>query len=191
MRMPTTVDQELPPLSDSNNALEQLSHWIGLGEIDSAILLQGLAYWRGLCRERRFPSRRDVTPRGLAGLLRHTTLLRVIDGGRDYEFRVVGDAYVMAHGKSFQGMRWSDTDRLSPGYHEMIKSTYDHVVREGKPVATRGWIDRGDRGSELIYSEYIFLPLGEDDGTVDHILIFAVYVPRQHSANLLKMENLR
>ena len=188
--MSTTNDPESPVL-DSSRTLEKLSHWIALGEIDSAILLEGLAYWRGLCRERKFPSRHDVMPRGLVGLLRHTTLLRVIEGGQDYEFRVVGDAYVMAHGTSFQGRRWSETEKLSSGYHATIKSTYDRVVRKGEPLATRGWIDRGDRDSELIYSEYLFLPLGEDDTTVDHILVFAVYVPRQHSANLLKTKNLR
>jgi len=187
--MPTPISPELPVL-DSGQTPETLSHWIALEEIDSTVLLQGFAYWRGLCRTRKFPSRHDVAPRGLAGLLRHTTLLRVIDGGVDYEFRVVGDAYVMAHGTSFQGMCWSETERLSPGFHAMIKSTYDRVVRKGEPVATRGWIDRGGRGSELIYSEYLFLPLGEDDATVDHILVFAVYVPHQQSANLLKRSDL-
>jgi hypothetical protein len=111
-------------------------------------------------------------------LLRNTTLLRVIDGGKDYEYRIVGDAYVMAHGVSFQGKRWSQTDKLSPGYHAMIKSIYDRVVRKAEPVAMRGWIERSGHTSELIYSEYVFLPLGIGDETVDHILVFAVYVPR-------------
>ena len=175
----------------SDNAPEELSHRIALAEIDSTILLQGAAYWRGLCRERKFPSREDVTPRGLAGLLRYTMLLRVIDGGKDYEYRIVGDAYVMAHGVSFQGKRWSETDKLSPGYHAMIKSTYDRVVRKGEPVAMRGWIERGAKKSELVYCEYIFLPLGEDDRTVDHILVVAVYVPREDSTGMLRADDLR
>ncbi|MGA7674449.1 MAG: PAS domain-containing protein [Rhizomicrobium sp.] len=168
-------------VSDSTRAPEKLSHRITLAEIDSTILLQGAAYWRGLCRARKFPARKDVTPRGLAGLLRYTTLMRVIDGGKDYEYRIVGDAYVMAHGVSFQGRRWSETDKLSPGYHATIKSTYDRVVRKGEPVAMRGWIERGSQKSELVYSEYLFLPLGSDDKTVDHILVLAVYVPRDKS----------
>ena len=152
---------------------------IALDEVDSAVLLQGIAYWRNLAGGRKHPSRSDITPRGLASLLRNTTLLRVIDGGKDYEYRIVGDAYVMAHGLSFQGKRWSQTDKLSPGYHAMIKSTYDRVVRKAEPVAMRGWIERSGRTLELIYSEYVFLPLGIDDKTVDHILVFAVYVPRE------------
>ena len=188
--MPTSNNPKTAVL-DSGHAPEKLSHRIALSEIDSTILLQGIAYWRGLCRERKFPARADVMPRGLAGLLRYTTLLRVIDGGEDYEYRIVGDAYVMAHGASFQGKRWSETDKITRGYHAMIKSTYDRVVRKGEPVATRGWIERGGRSSELLYSEYLFLPLGEDDKTVDYILVFAVYVSREKSAHLLKTDDLR
>ena len=164
--------------ADAAQVPEKLSSQIALGEIDSSILLQGLEYWRGLCGERKFPARSDVTPRGLGGLLRYTTLLRVIDGGKDYDYRIVGDAYVMAHGVSFQGKRWSQTDKLSPGYHAMIKSIYDRVARKAVPIAMRGWIERSGATAEYIYSEYIFLPLGTDGMTVDHILAFAVYVPR-------------
>ncbi len=188
--MSTTIDPQAT-VQDSGRPPERLSHRIALAEIDSSILLQGAAFWRGLCRERKFPARADVTPRGLAGLLRYTTLLRVIDGGKDYEYRIVGDAYVMAHGVSFQGKRWSDTEKLSPGYYAMIKSTYDRVVRKGEPVAMRGWIERGGSNSELVYSEYLFLPLGENDQVVDHILVFAVYVPRENAQALRRMDDLR
>ena len=187
----STIDDPKTKVPDSGHPLEKSSHRIALAEIDSTILLQGIAYWRGLCRERKFPARADVTPRGLAGLLRYTTLLRVIDGGKDYEYRIVGDAYVMAHGTSFQGKRWSDTDKLSPGYHAAIKSTYDRVVRKGEPVAMRGWIERGGKNSGLVYSEYLFLPLGESDQTVDHILVFAVYVPRDNTSGLRRGDDLR
>jgi hypothetical protein len=168
--------------SDSNNkvvldAQANPSSRIPLEEIDSPILLQGIAYWRRLRGEQPFPARADVTPRGLGNLLRNTTLLRVVDGGKDYEYRIVGDAYVMAHGTTFQGLCWSEIGKLSPGYHSMIKWTYDRVVRTAEPVAMRGWIERGGHSNEYIYSEYVFLPLG-DSKTVDHILIFAVYVPR-------------
>ena len=178
-------------MADIGRPPENLSRRISVAEVDSAVLLQGAAYWRGLCRERKFPSRSDVTPRGLAGLLRYTTLLRVIDGGADYEYRIVGDAYVMAHGMSFQGKRWSDTEKVSPGYHKTIKSTYDCVVRKGEPVAMRGWIERGGKKSELVYSEYLSLPLGEDDRTVDHILVFAVFVPRENAPSLRRGDELR
>jgi len=104
--------------------------------------------------------------------------LRVIEGGRDYEYRVVGDAFVMAHGRSFQGKYWSEVERLSPGFYAYIKPIYDHVVRTGEPLATRGWIERGAGSKGHVYCEYVYLPLGSAETGVDYILIFAVYLRR-------------
>jgi hypothetical protein len=151
---------------------------ISLSEIDSPLLQNGIALWRRLCGSRKFPAREDVTPRLLLGLMRNTTLLRVIDGGRDYEYRIVGDAFVQAHGRSYQGKLWSETAALSRGYHDRIKPVYDRVVQLGEPLATRGWIERGAERTEQVYCEYVFLPLGED--AVDHLLIFAVYLPHEN-----------
>jgi len=150
---------------------------VPLAEINHPILLQALAYWKRLSAGRKFPARSDVTPRSLGPLLRNTTLLRVVDGGKDYEYRIVGDAYVLAHGVSFQGKFWSEIGCLSPRFHRMIKPVYDSVVETGQPMATRGWIERGAATDEHIYCEYVYLPLGADGATVDHILIFAVYIP--------------
>ena len=150
---------------------------VPLASIENSILIQAAAYWKRLSAGRRFPARTDVTPRELANLMRYTALLKVIDGGADYEYRVVGDAYVMAHGVSFQGKRWSDIGLFSPRFHRMVKPTYDSVVETGEPLATRGWISRASGSGEQIYSECIYLPLGKDETTVDHLLIFAVYTP--------------
>ena len=176
--MPTT-DKSYLAASRSGAVPAKKDGRIALSEIDSPVLQLGVAYWRSLCGERKIPSRGDVAPRGLSSLLRNTALLRVVDSGMDYDYRIVGDAYVMAHGVSFQGKLWSETDTLSPGYHAMIKSIYDRVVRKAEPVAIRGWIERSSQQSEPIYSEYVFLPLGTDGATVDHILVFAVYAPRE------------
>jgi hypothetical protein len=166
----------MPLKSEPVSPHERLTQSIALADIDSPILLEGIALWEGLRRGRNFPQRGDVLPRGLKSLLRNTALLRVIEGGVDYEYRIVGDAYVMAHGVSFQGRKWSDTAQFAPGYQAAIKPVYDEVVRTGEPIATRGWIERGSAAGEHVYCEYVFLPLGAE--IVDHILVFAVYVAR-------------
>jgi len=136
-----------------SEAHESLSRCIALIDIDSPIVRQGAGYWSGLCRGRRFPARGDVSPRELKALLRNITLLRVIEGGRDYEYRIVGDAYVMAHGRSFQGLKWSQTAQFSPGYHAAIKPVCDSVVRTGNPIATRGWIEKGADAGEHVFAK--------------------------------------
>lgn len=151
---------------------------VPFAEVDNPILQDGISLWRQLAGESPYPARADVTARVLKPLLRNTTLLKVIDGGRDYEYRVVGDAFVMAHGISFQGKRWSETAALSPGFHHFIKPVYDSVVASGLPVATRGWIERGAGSNGYVYCEYVYLPLGTVQTGIDHILAFAVYLRR-------------
>src|SRR5262249_33704364 len=112
----------------------------------------------------------------IRGLLRNVVLLRVIDGGQDYEYRIVGDAHVIAHGFSMQGKNLSRMDDHAPGYGSVLKQLYDYPVRRRTPLALRGWLSMGEDGSEFLYSESVFLPIGPDDETVDHVLNFSVYV---------------
>lgn len=157
---------------------KEASGVIPLDEVENPILLQGLAYWRRLKGERAYPARQDLMPRDLSPLLRHVCLLRVLGEGADYEFRIVGDAHVISHGFSMQGLRVSDVDRFSPGYGPVLKSLYDHALRRRAPYAFRGWMERGEKNKRYIYSESVFMPMGPDEITIDHVLNVAVYIPR-------------
>jgi hypothetical protein len=125
-----------------------------------------------------------MTPRDIRGLLRNVVLVRVIDSGRDYEYRIVGDAHVIAHGFSMHGKNLSDMDKHAPGYGTILKQLYDYPVRKGVPLALRGWLSMGEDGAEFVYSESVFLPLGPNDKTVDHVLNFSVYA--MHPAKTLE-----
>ena len=164
-----TVEERL------SQARESVGQRIPLQDMGSPILHQAVALWRKLAGDRKYPPREVMTVRNLRSLLRNITLVRVIDGGRDFEYRVVGDANVMAHGVSFQGKRWSDLEARAPGKWAAVKPIYDSVVQTGEPVATRGWIERCMRNNEFVYCEYVHLPLGSEEGVVDHILAVAVY----------------
>jgi hypothetical protein len=160
------------------NVPENASGVIALDAIESAIVRQGVECWNGLRGTRSYPSRHDMTPRDLAPLLRHVVLLRLIDGGQDYEYRIVGDAHVISHGFSMQGLRVTDVDKFSPGYGSVLKSLYDRAVRRRGVYAFRGWLERGEKHKQYIYSESVFMPLGPDEATIDHVLNFSVYTPR-------------
>lgn len=152
---------------------------IGLKEAECPAVREGIAHWRRLRGSRRFPSRADLVPRDISSILRHTVLLRVLDQGADYEYRIVGDAHTVAHGFSMQGKRLSQMDKFAPGYGPILKTIYDPVVLQRAAFGLRGWISRGEEEPEFIHSESVFLPLGPDDETVDHVLNFSVYtLPR-------------
>ncbi len=152
---------------------------IGLKEAECPAVRDGIAHWRRIRGSRRFPARSDLSPRDISGILRHTVLLRVLDRGADYEYRIVGDAHTVAHGFSMQGKRLSQMDDYAPGYGTILKTIYDPVVLQRAAFGLRGWISRGEGELEFIHSESVFLPLGPDDDTVDHVLNFSVYtLPR-------------
>jgi len=165
-------------VSVPTNAPEGSSGILPLDKIESPIVRQGLDYWHRLRGGRPYPARQDLSPRDLTGILRHVVLLRLIDGGADYEYRIVGDAHVVSHGFGMQGLRVSDVDSVSPGYGLVLKSLYDRAVRRRDAYAFRGWLERGQEKLKYIYSESVFMPLGPDAQTIDHVLNFSVYDPR-------------
>ena len=162
-------------LQGSSQAEERPVTVLPLEDMAHPLLLQGIAYWRGLCAGRKRPERGDVTLRGLAHLLHYAVLIRVIDGGRDYQYGFEGDAHVQAHGMSIQGKLWSQVRRGDTAHYQMNKRVYDRVVESGEPLGVCGWMVRDARNWELIYREAVYLPLGTKGGPPDNILGFAVY----------------
>jgi hypothetical protein len=155
---------------------------IELDQIENAAVRAGVDYWRRISGARRFPARADLSPRDIASLLRNTVLLRVIDEGVDYDYRIVGDAHVIAHGYSMQGRRLSRIDEFSPGYSHVLKALYDQPVKTRQGFALRGWLLRGESRKQYIYTESAFLPMGPTDEAVDHVLNFSVYIPHEPKA---------
>ncbi len=157
---------------------ENASAVVPLQTIESPILRQAVAYWDELRGARAYPAREDMKPRDLTPLLRNIVLLRLLDGGKDYEYRIVGDAHVIAHGFTMQGLRVSDVDSYAPGYGTVLKSLYDRAVRRREAYAFRGWLQRSDRNQRYLYSESVFMPMGPAGEAIDHVLTVSVYTPR-------------
>jgi hypothetical protein len=135
------------------------------------------AYWRSLCGARRFPARADLTLRGMAAILPFTVIIKVIDGGADYEFCFVGEAQRQAFHTSFKGMFVSQIEAAAPPLGALLRGAYEQVRKTGTPYVARGAVDHGEPGSHSLFHESVFLPLGAHDDAVDHLLIVGVQVP--------------
>jgi hypothetical protein len=173
------VPQTVNVITLSRSVPESASGVVPLDQLESPVVRRGVDYWLKLRGSRPYPSRDEIVPRELAGLLRHVVLVRLIDAITDYEYRIVGDAHVISHGFNMQGLRVSDVDAYSPGYGPVLKKLYDRAVRRRDAYAFRGWLERGDQQKKYIYSESVFMPLGPDNNTIDHVLNFSVYIPRE------------
>lgn len=161
-------------------SLEFLIDRIALDEIQSPIVRDGVSYWQSLCRGRAYPARADVAPSGMRKLLANAALVRVLDDGADYEYRIAGEAHVMSHGIPLQGKKMSELDGLDPAYRPVLKSLYDRVTESHAPYGVRGAIKAADGAPVHYKSESAFLPLGPDEATIDHILVFTVYEGTSH-----------
>src|SRR5258707_12679306 len=146
---------------------------VPLGEIRSDLLRLALAGWEEKRAERRFPSRPEMTPRHMKTYLRNITLWRRSAEGRDYEYRVMGDADAQAYNRSMVGLHVSDLDKLRPGNGARVKAVLDYMVRKQIPVVSAGWLITS--GQKPVYHEMLFLPLGPDEASVDHILGVSVH----------------
>lgn len=158
-----------PGLADTDNEL--LAQQVGLGDIVNPLLHKALALWTARKGERPFPAREDITPRDMAPFLRYIALVRVLDGGREYQMRVVGDALVQVQGQSFQGLTLGEIDQKLPGYGSLLRPIYDQVVAKAEPLAFRGPISRSPAGRVFFHETMIF-PLGRD--AVDHVLVVGI-----------------
>ena len=142
---------------------------------------RALRYWKDKRGAQRFPSRTQITPRDMMAFLRNIVLVRVLDGGADYEYRIAGDAHVQAFGTDFKGLRLTELEAVEPEYGRATRITYEHVRVLGEPFALRGWVAPTAK-SAFSYHETVFMPLGTDN-QVDHLLIATVFTPRSEIVN--------
>ncbi len=146
---------------------------IAVDDVRNPMLCGAIALWNAKRGERLFPARGDLTFRAMAPFARNAVLLRVLDGGAEFEFRLVGDAVTQAKGRSFQGMTLTEAAPLVEDHTGSMRRAYQAVCGERRPTAFRGWT--GPAIGQPVFRESVYLPLGEDGQTVDHILAIGVY----------------
>ncbi|MBL6852836.1 MAG: PAS domain-containing protein [Alphaproteobacteria bacterium] len=151
---------------------------VTLDQLENGLTQTAAHYWRMLRGERNLPSRNQLQPRDMRAILRNIVLLRVVDGGRDYEYRIVGDMFRWAYGVDFTGKFLSDVEAAAPEHGSRMRGLYEHVRAAARPVAIQGWVGREIENARFVYYETVLLPLGEDGETVDHILVTSFHVPR-------------
>jgi hypothetical protein len=172
---PATQSQQPIAIVTLENAA-QVGHRVPMERIENDVLRQAHAIWSDRRGLRRFPARTDIAPRDMAAFLSNVTLFQIADQGEGFAYRIMGDAAVVAWGQSFRGMGRSELNALQPGMGDVVARVCRWVVREQEPLVMRGVLRKGIIDARC--QETIFLPLGVDDGTVDHILSVGIYVPQ-------------
>jgi hypothetical protein len=125
-----------------------------------------VALWSEKRGTRNRPERGDIRPHDMRAYLSSIQLLEVVEGGRDFRFRVVGSDFLKSLGYDVTGQCVSEL--TDPILRERTLAALRRVVETGKPVRTTGdFLVRARIDYARI--EKIFLPLGTQEH-VTHVL---------------------
>jgi hypothetical protein len=159
----------------SINGRSTVFEWPKLDELETAPLKMAVEYWRSVRGPRLFPSRKELKPRAIAPVLPYLALLKVIDGGADFEHRIVGDAQVRAFRVRVQNRRFSEIAAEAPELVSVSRPLFLKVVQTRAPLCWRA--RTGYDAVDVIFKEVegVLLPLGETEEAVDHVAAINTY----------------
>lgn len=141
--------------------------------ITSDVVSEGYRYWLAQRGTRPFPSRIDIRPADIKAVLPSLILAKVLEDGRDFQFRIVGESIAAAHGLNPINWRVSELDRHADGFSAVVMRVYRRVYESRRPYASRGTLRHLERGYRIF--ESVFLPLGPSEGVVDHLFVVAAF----------------
>jgi hypothetical protein len=136
-------------------------------------ILRLLAYWNARRGVRFAPARADIDPADITALLPDIMMVDVLDGGRDFRFRLIGTRIVEGVGRDSTGRLFSELYADQPEARRRLGDRFQRVLRLRQPVFSRGriyWV--AERGHKSFESAH--LPLSADGQNVDIILITVI-----------------
>lgn len=145
---------------------------IALGELEHPLVCKALSVWQAARGTRRMPAKADLSPRAMVEFLKYTALLRVLDGGDEFVFRVVGDQIAVQQGATVQGKTMAEIDAMLPGHGSVLRRIYQGVMTAGVPLAFRGWYLRPADKHPFCH-EVVILPVADDGESIDHLFVIA------------------
>jgi len=131
------------------------------------------AYWNSRRGERPMPARADIDVVEIPTLLPFVFLVDVLDGPRDFRFRLAGTHFRETTGQAVTGQRIAAV--FPEQFGDEVRRIWSKVVEERRPVLGRGdlWIS----GREYVKWEGMVLPLASDDHAINMLLGGVVFHP--------------
>lgn len=134
-------------------------------------------YWLSKHRGSQLPSRADVDPLEIPGLLRNIALFQVVNDGEDFIFTLAGSRIEEVHGRSLKGLSIYQLQKnsvVAPALQH-----YTEVAQIAEPRYREGNLEV--LGKEHWASCRLLLPLSSDGKKVDMIFAAALFWPSSGS----------
>jgi len=151
---------------------------VSLDALRDPALQRARDYWRMLRGTRRHPARADISARDLAFAMKHIVLAKVVDGGADLLLSIVGDEVSRAYCAPMNGRRISDIADEMPKVAEKWRFIHRMVAASREPVAVNVSVGLDQPEVNYTHLEVVCFPLGPDDSTIDHLLVFGKHMLR-------------
>lgn len=131
--------------------------------LESAMLIEVLSAWRRVGASRMAPKREEMTPALLKSALPWIWMIDVVDGGKDFRFRIAGDRIIQFMGRRYAGHLVSEfADK--PFFGQMRTILVEAMTRKTPMMAGPG--RTALEGREYLEVEVLVLPLSEDGQNV-------------------------
>lgn len=122
--------------------------------------------WKRLTGERLAPKREEITPALLKSALPSIWMIDVVDGGRDYRFRLAGDRIIQFMGRRYAGHLLSEFDRQP--FFDHMRAILKACTEQKRPLMAGPGRSKM-AGREFSELEVVVLPLSEDGKNVTTI----------------------
>ena len=133
-----------------------------------------LRYWQDLRGSRVMPLAREIDAIEMRPALGYISLLDVVDGGRDFHYRLFGSIVAGVSGFDMTGFRASQL-RASPFIAEFAVAVFRAALKRSEPLLTQ----HGPPGSGYTFSWHrLVLPLADAGGGTQRFLVGTVPMAR-------------
>ncbi|MEQ8335292.1 PAS domain-containing protein [Nisaea sp.] len=127
---------------------------------------EALAYWDRIGGTTRTPARAEFDPCDIPHLLPHVIFMSVIDGGRDFRFRVIGEVARSFFFQNYTGHLIGELPHVDPD--GPILKNLREAIRTGRPV--RRPVEYVGPLKNFRKLDEVVLPLSGESGAVTHLL---------------------
>lgn len=148
--------------------------WLAPSSLSQSETRAAYNYWNKLRGERLWPAREDMKLRHMAQLVPYMSLVKVLEGGADFEHRIVGDMIVRTFSVPVQNRRFSEIALDAPVLIEGSLALFRRVLSGRAPIAWQQRVLDDSIHIVTTYTELVLLPFGPSAAAIDHIAAFAV-----------------
>lgn len=129
-------------------------------------LIEVHAAWERTAAGRMAPRREEITPALLKSALPWIWMVDVVDGGKDFRFRIAGDRIIQFLGRRYAGLLLSEF--VDQPFFQQMREVLSACTAQRRPL-TVGPARSKLKGKEYVELEIAVLPLSEDGETVTTI----------------------